>query len=209
MQKKHWIGMAAILALSGAVHGYWMHRWDAFAAGTFDHSILAATTADLGEWEGAEVQPQEENHYRPFSVSRRYVNRLRDRTAIVSLISGIPRKVATHTPEVCYPGSGYQQKTEKVREIVKLPSGGEAAFWVAEFEKTTVTGKERLRVRWAWTLDGTWEAPDWARLHYSTSPVLHKLYVVHPVSEGEPIDDPVYHQLIGLLVEQLNQQIRQ
>ena len=46
------------------------------------------------------------------------------------------------------------------------------------------TSVERQRVRWAWTADGTWDAPDLARFRYVKEPELFKLYIVSPLPAG-------------------------
>lgn len=203
MRTQHVIVMLVVLGLAGGVHGYWTHRWDDFKAGVFDETILAQTPNRIGDWEAAEAVAQEENGYRPYSMSRRYLNRLHDKTAVASLISGIPGKVATHTPDVCYPGSGYTMKTEIQQEKIDLPNGGTFACYVAEFEKTTATGEERIRVRWSWNAGQGWEAPDYPRWVYARQPVLHKLYMVQPIRKGES-DHPAHRELIAGLVTELS-----
>ncbi|HEY8505631.1 MAG TPA: hypothetical protein VIL46_13685, partial [Gemmataceae bacterium] len=149
------------------------------------------------------------NEFRPYSASRHYVNRVLDRQVVVSLIAGIPGKVATHTPDVCYPGSGYTMKTDITRHAIDLPGGGSFEYFSAEFEKSTSSGKDRVRVRWSWTDDGTWHAPDYPRWYYARSPVLHKLYVVHPVSEaGTPEEDPAYLEFIAALATEIGQRLK-
>jgi len=82
------------------------------------------------------------------------------------------------------------------KETMELPGGRVATYYVADFEKKTATKVDRARVRWAWTTDGTWIAPDNPRWQFArqlaTVPVLYKVYVVTPLpdeAEDRPADD--------------------
>jgi hypothetical protein len=126
---------------------------------------------------------------RSIATSRRYQSVSTSQSGVVTIISGIPGSVSTHTPDVCYPGSGYRTSRAVRKDSVTLPGGRAATFYVADFEKTTATGTEAVRCRWAWTADGTWHAPDYPRLFFARSqvrlPVLYKLYVVHPLGDED------------------------
>jgi hypothetical protein len=124
------------------------------------------------------------------ATSRRYESPGRGVSAAISLISGPPGAVATHTPDVCYPSSGYKTVREPRRETIELPGGGSAEYYVAEFAKARATETERVRVRWAWCADGTWVAPEAARFAFLRSPELFKVYVVTHVADDAPADDP-------------------
>jgi len=71
--------------------------------------------------------------------------------------------------------------------------------YVADFEKKTATRNDRVRVRWAWTTDGTWLAPDNPRWQFArqlaAAPVLYKVYVATPLTDSaddvRQEDDPV------------------
>ena len=107
---------------------------------------------------------------------------------MVTIISGIPGSVSTHTPDVCYVGSGYKCLRGPRKETIDLPGGGTAEVYVADFEKKTATKADRVRVRWAWSTDGTWIAPDNPRWQFAKQlnavPVLYKLYVATPLPEA-------------------------
>ena len=45
---------------------------------------------------------------RSIATRRRYTSPARNYLAMTSIISGIPGAVSTHTPDVCYRGSGYR-----------------------------------------------------------------------------------------------------
>ncbi len=86
-------------------------------------------------------------------------------------------------------------------------------FYVADFSKKTPTGKETLRVRWSWSYEGNWQAPDsprwfFVRLPLGATQPLYKLYLVHNVTEEDRLttNDP-YLKIARLLLPQLNKRL--
>jgi hypothetical protein len=117
---------------------------------------------------------------------------------MISFISGIPGSVATHTPDVCYPGSGYKTLRGPRKENFALPDGRECTIYVADFEKKSQTKADRVRVRWAWMHEGAWVAPDNPRWQFAgqlRAPTLYKVYIATPLPEptgdAPPEDDAV------------------
>ena len=148
-------------------------------------------------WQPSEVPTEMPLNERSIATSRRYASQ-GGRVAIISFISGIPGSVASHTPDVCYPGSGYKVLRGTRKENFNLPDGRACTIYVADFEKKTRSKLDRVRVRWAWTTDGTWVAPDRPRWQFAgqlRSPVLYKVYIATPLPDAEgdeaPEDDAV------------------
>ena len=126
------------------------------------------------------------------ATSRRYTSPS-GRVVLVSFISGIPGSVATHTPDVCYPGSGYKTLRATRKETFEV-NGVPAAAYVADFEKKTQTKQDRVRVRWAWTTDGAWVAPDNPRWQFASqlrAPTIYKVYIAStlPDADGDAAAD--------------------
>ena len=86
-------------------------------------------------------------------------------------------------------GSGYRILRGPAKETVALPGGGTAEVYAADFEKRSATKADRVRVRWAWSTDGAWVAPDNPRWQFArrlnSVPVLYKLYVATPLPEPD------------------------
>ena len=74
------------------------------------------------------------------------------------LVCGRPGPVSVHTPDICYPGAGY----EMVQARPMVFSGGSACrrklpeFITAEFVNDQSFPPDRSRVYWSWTVTGTW-----------------------------------------------------
>ena len=184
------------LVVCGAlVHGAVTQRWGVFVSKKELTDRLHAQEIRFEDWLPTEVPTEMPLNEQSTATSRRYESAGSKRTAVVSFISGIPGSVATHTPDVCYPGSGYKTLRGPRKESFTLSDGRTGTAYVADFEKKTQTKLDRVRVRWAWTTDGTWSAPENPRWEFAgqlRAPVLYKVYVATPlpdVAEDDAAED--------------------
>lgn len=190
------IAFCGLIVAAAVVHGAVTQRWAAFEPDASVTDRLHSLQLRFEDWQATEVNTEMPMNERSVATSFQYLSATTGRSAIVTLISGIPGSVSTHTPDVCYPGSGYSTLRAPQKETVKLPDGRTAEYYVADFEKKTATKHDRVRVRWAWSTDGTWIAPDRPRWQFAAAlarvPVLYKIYVATPLpdeGEGRPEDD--------------------
>ena len=197
MKPLTFVVVLALVVCGALVHGAVTQRWSVFEPNTALTAKLHALEVRFEDWQSSEVPTEMPLNERSTATSRRYTSP-NGRAAMVSLISGIPGSVATHTPDVCYPGSGYTTLRATRKETFALPDGRDCTIYVADFEKKTQTKLDRVRVRWAWTTDGAWIAPDNPRWQFASQlrvPMLYKVYVATPLPEGErgraPEDDAV------------------
>lgn len=180
-------GIAAfILIVAGAVvHGAATHRWAGLNPEASKSASVLSYTLRLGDYEASDIPSEMPVKERSSVACRRYSSASGKPTMVVSITSGPPGAVSTHTPDVCYPGSGYKTAKAPKKETIELANGRTATCYVAEFEKKTATSFERQRIRWAWTINGTWNVPDYARFAYLRSPELYKIYIVASVSASD------------------------
>ena len=188
--------LAGLIAAGAVVNGAATQRWAFVAPDPAVTARVHALEVRYADWQPTEVPTEMPTNERSAATSRRYVSPASGRSGFVTAISGPPGSVTTHTPDVCYPGSGYKTLRAPARETVELP-GGPAVVYVADFEKKTQTKHDRVRVRWAWSTAGEWVAPDSPRWQFATQlarvPELYKVYIVTPLAddgEGRPADDP-------------------
>ncbi len=183
---------AAVLVLiaGGAlVHGAVTLRWDALESSEKRELTAKLHALDLAdaEWRSELVPTDMPTNERSTATSRRYIGP-GGRVVSASFISGIPGSVATHTPDVCYPGSGYKTLRGPKKEVLTLPNGQACETYVADFEKKSQTKVDRVRVRWSWTVSGEWVAPDsprWAFAKSLRAPTIYKVYVVTLLPEAD------------------------
>jgi hypothetical protein len=198
--------VAGLVAGGALLNGATTQRWSTFARDPARTERLHAAELRFEDWQASEVPTDMPTNERSVATSRRYASPTTGRTAVVTVISGIPGSVSTHTPDVCYPGSGYKTLHGPKRETVELPGGRKAECYVADFEKKTATRHDRVRVRWAWTTDGTWVAPDSPRWQFArqlaAAPVLYKVYIATPLPDApedsteRPDDDPIWKAFV-------------
>jgi hypothetical protein len=193
-----YFSVLALVVCGALVHGAVTQRWSVFTPNEELTSRLHATEVRFEDWQPTEVPTEMPLTERSTATSRRYESLSTKRAAVVSFISGIPGSVATHTPDVCYPGSGYKTLRGMRKETFNLPDGRECTIYVADFEKKTQTKFDRVRVRWAWMHDGVWVAPDNVRWQFAgqlRAPTLYKVYIATPLGEADgdtpPEDDAV------------------
>ncbi len=188
---------ASVLALvvcGALVHGSVTQRWNMISPDTAQTDRLHAVEVRFEGWQPEKVDTEMPVNERSIATSRRYMSP-DNRTAMISFISGISGSVTTHTPDVCYPGSGYKTLRGPRKETFDLPRGP-ATVYVADFEKKTQTKQDRVRVRWAWTTAGEWVAPDNPRWQFAgqlRAPTLYKVYIATPLADSDndaaPEDD--------------------
>jgi len=206
------LGIALTLLLAaGMVHGRWTNRWSD-AGSVHGKNLLDGIDQPVGDWQAADYMKIDPAELPPDTRcdTRRFVPQRGGKVIMVSLTSGSPGTVAVHTPDVCYLGAGWKLRGAVTRQTIPQSDGRNAAFWMADFVKTSATGSETIRVRWAWSADGSWVAPDYPRWVLARAPILYKLYMVHPVSDDEDLtrDDP-YRKFAGELMPILGRQVKQ
>ncbi|WP_020470504.1 hypothetical protein [Zavarzinella formosa] len=213
LRMPHFLGAIVLLAVGGVVHGKWTHRWSETTLAQGGEDLLSKVTEPVGDWKPGAFFHINANDVpkKTQTMSRQFAHQRTNRTLVVSLTSGVPGIVAAHTPDVCYLGSGYKLKSAVTKENIPLPDGRSVAFYVADFQKTTATVSETVRVRWAWSADGQWEAPDYPRLFFARRqlqlPVLYKLYVVNVVDETDLTKTDPYRTFAAELASRLGNEM--
>jgi hypothetical protein len=177
-----WVGCALIVVTGAVVHGAATHRWSALSPEPARAEAVHAHAIKLADYTPTDWPSEMPVKERSRVTCRQYTSPSGRTPVTVSITSGPSGAVSTHTPDVCYPGSGFKMMKAPRTESIDLPTGGKATYLVAEFEKKTATTFERHRVRWSWTTDGTWVVPDRPRFAFLAAPELYKLYVVTGVA---------------------------
>jgi hypothetical protein len=196
--------IAGLIVAGAVVNGAVTQRWEMISPDQSLTNRLRATQIQFEDWQPSEIQMEIPTNERSTATTRRYLSPTSGRFAVVTLVDGIPGSVSTHTPDVCYPGSGYTTLRAMRRETIEVPGCAAATYYTADFEKRTATKNERSRVRWAWSTDGVWVAPDNPRWQFAAQlarvPVLYKLYVVTPLPEDTNVssaeDDPTTREFV-------------
>ena len=107
---------------------------------------------------------------------------------------------AQHTPEYCYPGSGYQLVGQPQN---LTPSGRTDVLRTAVYRKQLGGATESIRILWAWTTSGAWTAPRYPELAFFGRAPLFKLYVVTDAVDGDPNEDQLLQSFVAELMNNL------
>jgi hypothetical protein len=158
---------------------------------------LDGIPATFGDWTGTDM-PMSEKVLRVAEaaghVVRTYTNRKNGASVSVLLLCGPTGPIGAHEPQYCYAGNGYEMTGTPQKQAVGLPGGETASYWSVLFEKKSDPGEPPLRVCWAWSADGEWQAAADPRTEYALRKALYKLYVTRPeprTPTGAPLAVPV------------------
>jgi len=188
------LALVAIISLS-FYEGYAMKdRWSEPGAEAAEMGKrFANVPMNIGEWEGEDLPVDEIVRQTAGAVgyvSRRYTNSITGQAVDLWLIVGHSRDIVRHTPNVCYPSSGFRQDGSQLRHSITLPSGKEAEFYTAKFEKENAHTRAIQRVFWTFNHpeENQWEAPSGAsgaRKRYGLARALYKMYFTSSVNPDE------------------------
>jgi hypothetical protein len=181
-----------VLVGTGAVHGLLTGRWE--PADSTVAASLDRLPSTVGDWDGTTLDQELSDvlNTAPGTVLlRRYVNRTNGAVVTLFLTAGAPGPiVASHSPDSCYPGAGYNLLTPIRKHAVMGPGDRRHEFRVADFGKTERAAPVFVRVYWSWSFDGTWQAPDSPRLAFAGRKRLYKMYLIRQmVREGESLEN--------------------
>jgi len=161
--------------------------------------LLKKVPMDIGDWHGTDRPVADEVKETAGArgyVSRRYDNAITGESVTVWLIVGHSRNVMRHTPDICYPSSGFKKRApENARVPFEFENQPEADFFTNTFVKEDASGRTIERVFWAWYKpndEGTvrWQAPKNVRLTIGNVRSLYKLYFSSNLQEyGESADE--------------------
>jgi hypothetical protein len=181
--------IALVLAASfGVAEGIWTSRWRPDSELNSATARLANVPLTFGDWEGSTHKLDQ----RQVTLAKlagyvmcNYVNRRSGETMSVLLVCGPPGPISAHTPEICFPGGGFEMNGKPVRHVFEIQNlKTPAEFWEVRFEKEQ-SAVHSSSVLWSWTTDGAWAAPDSPRIRFGRFPALYKLYVIHPIVTPE------------------------
>lgn len=196
-------GLAVFAVVAMAIlHGCWVGRWDEASAAGVTTAALEEIPLNLGDWRGQtlSLDPAETAHYSGV-LYRRYTNATTGVSVAVILVAGRPGPVSIHSPDYCYPASGYDKTAWVPYGLSYDKAQAPAQFKTALLTKTQAAGQSHVRVLWSWYAAGAWSVPDDPRWQFASQRCLYKLHVVRETSGNESMDtDPSVDLLRQLLV---------
>jgi hypothetical protein len=151
-------------------------------------ALLAKVPSTVGDWRADDL-PVDANVRKTAgaigAVQREYHNVRTGEKVRLWLIVGHAREVSYHTPDVCYPGQGFEARaSENSVYPMVFPDQPSAPFLTNTFIRENATGQQLERVFWTWynpmnpENEGkvVWEAPSNARWRFGNTRALYKMY---------------------------------
>lgn len=188
------LGVALALILGpGLTLGIWTGRFVHSDEPGASGARLENLPLDFGEWHGADLTIDKGSLAIGEIVNykdRRYIN-LRTRSDFSALVvCGRPGPISVHTPESCFPGSGYSMVGSPTSVYLNLGDDLPAAeFKTARFRKQGANEVQEIQTFWAWTTDGNWQAPNYPRWTFGGSPALYKVYITRAATDKESVEE--------------------
>jgi len=187
---------AALVLIVGAglLHGKWTNRWGPSPALAELGARFDSLPMVVGDWTGTTFEVPAEDRALAGAVAclgRVYSNPSGVSVSVL-LLGGLPGKIATHTPDVCYRGAGYNLDSPAAFQRRYGALSREAEFRTAVATREG-TNPSVLRIFWSWNdSKGSkgWSAPEEPRWTFATVPALCKLYVVRETA-GAVVDPGV------------------
>jgi len=107
-------------------------------------------------------------------ISRLYRNKTTGTQISAFVVCATPHDASGHTPDRCYPGAGFEIAEQEHRQSGPLTDGRTAETFTGTFRKQGQT----LRIFWTYGVEGTWVAPQIARIELNGKPAVNKLYAI-------------------------------
>jgi hypothetical protein len=173
-----------LVVTAGVAEGLWEGRWAASEDLQRATARLGEVPLAVGDWQGqaeeldpAQVERAEFTGY----LLRRYVHRRTKWCVSVLVACGRPGPLSLHTPEVCYPGSGYEAVGPAESGTVLVPGLAEPVELKSiRFRQPGGPYARQLNVCWSWSATGAWRTPEHPRLTFAREAALYKMYVISP-----------------------------
>lgn len=182
--------ISAIL-ITGIVHGIWTGRWEWSDEPGASAARLPNVPMEIGDWQGVRLDSESRDlDGAAACLNRRYTHRTSGAAVTILVLCGRPGPVSIHPPDSCYAAGGYDVIAPTTCSAADASAGAE--FRVARMCKKRAGDQSQLRIFWAWNNGGGWRVPADPRMHYASSKVLFKLYVIRELADlEEPLDtDP-------------------
>jgi hypothetical protein len=170
--------------LVGAIQGKLTRRWGMSADVTALGAQLESLSTDaVVDGQGGEWQMTENSRLEPVvidvlecvgHIKRTYVHRQTGESVNVAVMLGPPGPIAVHTPEVCYSSQNYRFEQSRERVEISTAGGRSDSFWSLTLGAKD-PGDNRLRVYYAWTSGGPWQASERPRFEFSGRSCLYKI----------------------------------
>ena len=183
----------AVLLCGGIAQGLMSHRWLPNAAVQNAALVLNDIPSKIGNWTSEDIAlPDADQKIGGIVgyVQRTYRDQTTGTEVSLLLVAGESGPISVHPPTACFSGRGFNVVRQPgILAIAKSDEESPATattspdvsqnhvFNQADFANSAIDDVSLIRVCWAWSTNGHWEAPANPRLQFASQPYLYKLYV--------------------------------
>lgn len=188
-------GAMTLVTIGGIVHGVLTDRWFTPEIRREMSERVAQLPRQLGAWVGEDLTVAE-RHQRVADadvILARQYTKTTDRgdrlVVVVVLFSGRAHSMSVHTPDFCFPNTGYHMDAPAQVYNPEVDGQRRHSFWFARFHKPDEPPR---RVYWSWSDGQLWRAVDNPRSEFRHRRGLYKLYLVSSMPrmiDGDEVDD--------------------
>jgi hypothetical protein len=188
-------GAAVVVILAaGLIQGVWTNRWRTSAEQAALEARYGSIPLEIGDWKGTPFELPAADRAMAGATAcfgAIYTNAARGTSVSVLLLGGLPGKISTHTPDVCYRGAGFNLSAPE-EFTYRYGNGQRDAGFRTSVATREGTNPSVLRIFWSWNNAKGWAAPESPRWRFASEPVLSKLYVSRETwgKVVEPANDP-------------------
>jgi hypothetical protein len=180
--------VVAVVLIAGQAYlqGIWTGRWNQKDVSQELQSHIERMShipTAFGDWDSIEspISQRELDASGSLSAfSRRFASKSDPSKVVeVFVVCGLSRDIAQHTPDQCYPLSGFDEVEDPQAYDIEI--GGDhknlLEFRTNRFRKAHSIMPQDLRIFWSFSGDGKWESPSIPKFSLAHFPALYKIYV--------------------------------
>ncbi len=190
--------------LSGVLQGRMRNRWGVSPDTIRAAGKLADIPSQFGDWKLVSKGKLGETEKTMLECAGFFVGEYRNRVSgeavNVTVLLGPPGTIAAHTPEVCFPSTGYTALGEREGLAIRGKDEQDDQIWGLTYHVNNVHGGI-LRACYAWSTGQRWAASERPRFEYAGKPYLYKIQAVSRLASGADLraHDPCMEFLRGFL----------
>ena len=174
-----------IIISAGLKQGQMTERWGEFPELMKFAERINDVPRDIGDWKGTTNDQLDERIMNIAgyvkSLNRTYKKINSNEIVTVNIVCGRMGDVFTHTPDRCYPASGFSTVEEPSSQDVTFGPQDRftAKFMSAKFLKSDRRISTPIRILWNFSSDGNWDAPKNPKFTFAGQHALYKVYIQH------------------------------
>jgi hypothetical protein len=202
------VGLVFVI-VSGLAHGLWTGRWRTTLELEQSVEKISHVPMEIGDWKATseKMDPREQKQAGIVGYAyRRWQNSKTGAGVTMLLVSGPAGPISVHSPEVCYPGVGYNPTTESIP--TPIGDAGDQLFSL-KLTKDSALSRSSLVVYYGWNGKGEWAASTHPRFDFAWVPVLYKMYLIQEVRGDSDPNAGAAVDFAKLLLPRIREQLFQ